>query len=142
MRLLDNKLAQGNPAAPERIDAQPSLHFLRREEWFRTGRLFSMDHQTLMVACMANQRIDKERNSTLPPVAFSNRLTSRRVSNGLPAPLPKNIATPVTITTIFAPRTHATSRSQRHFRPRVLCVTLTLHPGESRRAGTACPPSA
>ena len=47
MRLLDNKLAQGNPAAPERIDAQTSLHFLRREEWFRTGRLFSMDHQTL-----------------------------------------------------------------------------------------------
>ena len=47
MWLLDDKLTQRNLAAPERIDAQTCLHFLRSKKWFRAGGFLPVDHQTL-----------------------------------------------------------------------------------------------
>ncbi len=52
-----------------------------------------------MVARMANHRIESARNSTLPPVILSRRLTSSSLNNGLPAPLPKNTMTAISAIT-------------------------------------------
>ena len=47
MGLLDDKFIQRNPAAPEGIDSQAGLHFLRGEKRFRARGLPPVDHQTL-----------------------------------------------------------------------------------------------
>src|ERR1700720_1732015 len=45
--LLENQLVQRNSAAPEGIDAQTCLHFLRGKKRFRARALLPVDHQTL-----------------------------------------------------------------------------------------------
>src|SRR5258705_485514 len=92
----------------------------------------------LIVARSESHLMESDCTSVWPPVVAFSRLINTRFRNGFPAPLPKKMITPATISVSLIPSTHAVRRSHLHFRRRVSCVISRLRLGILRCAAALC----